>query len=118
MNPYEQGLGKTGANFVALSPTSFVERSAEVFGDLEAVVHGRRRYTWREPRRAIARLAPVVATPAMDDRLEIAEDLGAALDEAGRRERDEVRRGLVQPTLVDVHGQRSATADVTRRPSV
>ena len=40
MNIYEQGLDKTAANFVALSPTSFVERSAEVFGDLEAVVHG------------------------------------------------------------------------------
>ena len=57
MNPYEQGLGKTAANFVALSPTSFVERSAEVFGDLEAVVHGARRYTWRETRDRAARLA-------------------------------------------------------------
>jgi len=41
----------------ALSPVSFVERSAEVFGDLEAVVHGRRRYTWRETRDRSARLA-------------------------------------------------------------
>ncbi|HEV7577235.1 MAG TPA: acyl-CoA synthetase [Caldimonas sp.] len=57
MNAYEQGLGKTAANFVALSPTSFVERSAEVFGDLEAVVHGARRYTWRETRDRSARLA-------------------------------------------------------------
>jgi fatty-acyl-CoA synthase len=57
MNIYEQGLDKTAANFVALSPTSFVERSAEVFGDLEAVVHGRRRYTWRETRDRAARLA-------------------------------------------------------------
>ena len=57
MNIYEQGLGKTAANFVALTPISFVERSAEVFGDLEAVVHGRRRYTWRETRDRAARLA-------------------------------------------------------------
>jgi fatty-acyl-CoA synthase len=57
MNIYEQGLAKTAANFVALSPTSFVERSAEVFGDLEAVVHGKRRYTWRETRDRAARLA-------------------------------------------------------------
>jgi len=57
MNIYEQGLDKTAANFVALSPTSFVERSAEVFGDLEAVVHGRRRYNWRETRDRAARLA-------------------------------------------------------------
>jgi fatty-acyl-CoA synthase len=57
MNIYEQGLDKTAANFVALSPTSFVERSAEVFGDLEAVVHGARRYRWRETRERAARLA-------------------------------------------------------------
>jgi fatty-acyl-CoA synthase len=57
MNIYEQGLDKTEANFVALSPTSFVERSAEVFGDLEAVVHGARRYTWRQTRDRAARLA-------------------------------------------------------------
>jgi 3-(methylthio)propionyl---CoA ligase len=57
MNLYDQGLDKNAANFAALSPTSFVERSAEVFGDLEAVVHGRRRYTWRETRERAARLA-------------------------------------------------------------
>ena len=57
MNLYEHGLDKNAANFVALTPISFVERSAEVFGDLEAVVHGRRRYTWRETRDRAARLA-------------------------------------------------------------
>ncbi len=57
MNIYELGLDRTAANFVALSPTSFVERSAEVFADLEAVVHGARRYTWRETRSRSARLA-------------------------------------------------------------
>jgi len=57
MGIYEQGLDKTAANHVALSPTSFVERSAEVFADLEAVVHGRRRYRWRETRERSARLA-------------------------------------------------------------
>ncbi|HEX4235720.1 MAG TPA: acyl-CoA synthetase [Caldimonas sp.] len=57
MGIYDQGLGKAAANYVALSPTSFVERSAEVFGDLESVVHGRRRYRWRETRDRAARLA-------------------------------------------------------------
>jgi fatty-acyl-CoA synthase len=42
---------------VALSPVSFVERSAEVFGDLPAVVHGQRRYTWAQTRERSARLA-------------------------------------------------------------
>jgi fatty-acyl-CoA synthase len=56
-NIYEQHLERTQANFVALSPVSFVERSAEVFGDLPAVIHGARRYSWRETRERSARLA-------------------------------------------------------------
>jgi len=54
---YDQDLDKTAANFVALSPVSFVERSAEVFADLPAVIHGRRRYTWSQVRERSARLA-------------------------------------------------------------
>ena len=54
---YDQHLDQNPANFAALSPVSFVERSAEVFGDLPAVVHGARRYTWRECRDRSARLA-------------------------------------------------------------
>jgi fatty-acyl-CoA synthase len=57
MSIYDQDLDKNAANFVPLSPVSFVERSAEVFGDLPAVVHGNRRYTWRETRERAARLA-------------------------------------------------------------
>ncbi|WP_395702623.1 acyl-CoA synthetase [Aquabacterium sp.] len=56
-NIYEQHLDRNAANFVALSPVSFVERSAEVFGDLPAVVHGTRRYTWAQTRERSARLA-------------------------------------------------------------
>ena len=56
-NIYEQHLERNAANFVALSPVSFVERSAEVFGDLPAVVHGARRYTWAQTRDRSARLA-------------------------------------------------------------
>jgi fatty-acyl-CoA synthase len=57
MSIYDQDLDKNPANYVALSPVSFVERSAEVFGDLPAVIHGGRRYTWRETRERAARLA-------------------------------------------------------------
>ena len=61
MNIYEQGLAKTAANYAALSPVSFVERSAEVFADLPAVVHGARRYTWAQTRERSARLAAALA---------------------------------------------------------
>ena len=54
---YDRGLDKNAANFVALSPVSFVERSAEVFADLPAVIHGARRYTWAQVRERSARLA-------------------------------------------------------------
>jgi fatty-acyl-CoA synthase len=57
MSIYDQDLDKNPANYVALSPVSFVERSAEVFGDLPAVIHGLRRYTWRDTRERAARLA-------------------------------------------------------------
>jgi len=53
---YERDLDRCAANHVPLSPTAFVERSAEVFGDLPAVVHGARRYTWAQCRERSARL--------------------------------------------------------------
>jgi len=57
MSIYDRDLDRNPANYVPLSPVSFVERSAEVFGELPAVVHGRRRYLWRETRARSARLA-------------------------------------------------------------
>ena len=54
---YDTHLSPNPANYSALSPISFVERSAEVFGDLPAVIHGQRRYTWRQTRDRAAQLA-------------------------------------------------------------
>ena len=57
MSIYDENLEKTPANYVPLSPVSFIERTAEVYGDLPAVVHGSRRYSWHETRARSARLA-------------------------------------------------------------
>ena len=54
---YDTDLAPNQANFAALSPVSFLERSAEVFGDVTAVIHGPRRYTWAQTRERSARLA-------------------------------------------------------------
>lgn len=43
---FEQGLPKTVANHVPLSPLTFIERSASIYPDYPAVVHGSTRRTW------------------------------------------------------------------------
>lgn len=43
---FEQGLPKTSANHVALSPLTFIERTASVYPDYPAVVYGELRRDW------------------------------------------------------------------------
>jgi fatty-acyl-CoA synthase len=50
-------LRKRPANFVPLSPVSFLARAAEFFGERLAVVHGERRFTYREFHARARRLA-------------------------------------------------------------
>ena len=56
-NIYEQGLDPNAANFVALSPLSFLERSASVFPNRVAIVYGEQRLTWRDTYTRCKRLA-------------------------------------------------------------
>jgi fatty-acyl-CoA synthase len=56
-NPYAVGLDKTPANYVPLSPLSFLERSANVYPNRLSVVHGDQRFTWRETYSRCRRLA-------------------------------------------------------------
>jgi fatty-acyl-CoA synthase len=46
--PYELGLDRNPANFQPLTPLSFLARAADVHPDQLAVVHGARRYSYRE----------------------------------------------------------------------
>src|SRR3954468_6412461 len=45
---YSAGLDKTPANFVPLSPLSFLARTAAVFPDLVSTVHESRSFTWAQ----------------------------------------------------------------------
>jgi fatty-acyl-CoA synthase len=65
MNIYEQDLDRNAANYAALTPVHWVERCAEVFGDLPAVIHGARRYSWAECRERSARLAAALQALGM-----------------------------------------------------
>jgi len=60
-HPYETGLDKNPANFVPLSPIGFLRRSAAVYPNRTAVIHGNRRYTWREAEERCRRLASALA---------------------------------------------------------
>src|SRR5215470_20010025 len=60
-NPYEVGFDKNAANYVPLTPISFLLRSASVYPNRLAVVHGERRYSWREALERCRRLASALA---------------------------------------------------------
>ena len=53
-------MDRNAANFVALTPVSFLERSAEVYPDKVAVIHGGARHTYREFGARVRRLASVL----------------------------------------------------------
>ena len=48
MSQYEQDLAKNSANFAPLTPLSFIERTAQVYPNRLAIVHGDLRRTWHE----------------------------------------------------------------------
>ena len=51
------GLDRNPANYVPLSPLSFLERSAFVYPDRISIIQGDRRYTWAETYQRCRRLA-------------------------------------------------------------
>ncbi len=54
---YDQGLARNAANYVPLSPLSFIERSAYVYPNRTSVIHGTRRFTWAQSYERCRRLA-------------------------------------------------------------
>ncbi len=60
-NIYDLELDKNAANFTALSPVSFLARSAQVYPSRMAVVHGAVRRTWSQTYERARRLASALA---------------------------------------------------------
>ena len=48
MSDYEKNLDKNNANFVPLTPLSFLERAKDIYPNYEAIVYEDRKYTWSE----------------------------------------------------------------------
>ena len=84
-SPYQQGLDKNPANYVPLTPLSFLERTADVFPKRTAVIHGPWRADYAELRSRSRRLA-------------------SALERHGVRPGDTVAAMLPNvPAMVDAH---------------
>ena len=58
---YDHGLERNSANYSALSPISFLERSARVYPDRESLIHGNTRFTWAQTYARSRRLASALA---------------------------------------------------------
>ncbi|WP_170445815.1 acyl-CoA synthetase [Ruegeria arenilitoris] len=58
---YQRDLDKGRANFTALSPLSYIERTAAVYPDYPAVVYGDRRHGWAQTYARCRRLASALA---------------------------------------------------------
>ena len=57
MTDWLTGLDKNAANFAALTPLSFIARTAEIYPDRLALVHGAVRQSWRDTYANCCRLA-------------------------------------------------------------
>jgi fatty-acyl-CoA synthase len=60
-SPYDQDLVRNPANYAPLTPLSFIERAASVYPERAAVIHGARRFTWKETYARCRRLAGALA---------------------------------------------------------
>lgn len=61
MQQHYEALPKSDANFVPLSPLSFITRTADLFPDRTAVIYGERQYTWAESYARMRQLASALA---------------------------------------------------------
>ncbi len=48
MNSFDTNLDKNSANFVPLSPLSFISRVKDIYPNYESLIYGNRNYTWIE----------------------------------------------------------------------
>ena len=65
--PFEIGLDKVEANYKGLSPLSFLKRSAHVYPNKVAVIHGDRRYTYAQFYERSRRLASALAAQGIGE---------------------------------------------------
>ena len=67
MTIYETGLDQAAANYQPLSPLTFIERSATVYPERLAVIHGETRRTWAQTFARCRRLASALSKKGIGD---------------------------------------------------
>ena len=48
MSLYDTNLNKNAANYVPLTPLTFIKRAKEIYPDYEAIIYEDRKYSWAE----------------------------------------------------------------------
>ena len=58
---YDTNLDKNDANFIPLSPLSFLIRAAEVYPNRTSIIHGKKQFTWSETYKRSKQLASALS---------------------------------------------------------
>jgi len=58
---YSEGLDKNPANYVPLTPITFLDRTAKIYPDYCSIIYGEKRYTWSQTYARCRRLASALA---------------------------------------------------------
>jgi len=64
---YDKDLEKNTANYTPLTPLSFIQRTAAVYPDHPSVIHGGKRFTWKETYARSRRLASALSRRGIGD---------------------------------------------------
>ena len=68
MSNFDTNLDKNSANFVPLSPLSFISRVKDIYPNYDSLVYGNRSYTWLETYNRCTKFASALAKKGITKR--------------------------------------------------
>ena len=57
MSHYDTNLNKNNANYVPLTPLSFLQRAKDIYPNYEALIYEDRKYTWNDVYKRVTKFA-------------------------------------------------------------